>query len=96
MVNWLLGIILFWVASALYFGGLQRDIVGGTGFRQFIGLLLTYAIFLVIWGVLYKVIGTDTAKGLLIASLVAALLLPLEVRLGFLLVGGRVRKSVAH
>ena len=96
MLNWLVAIILFWVASALYFGGLQRDIVGGTGVRQFIGLLLTYAIFLVIWGVLYKVIGPDTAKGLLIASLVAALLLPLEVRLGFLLVGGKVRKSVAH
>ena len=96
MLNWLVAIILFWVASALYFGGLQRDIVGGTGLRQFLGLLLTYVIFLVIWGVLYKVIGADTAKGVLIASLVAALLLPLEVRLGFLLVGGRVRKSVAH
>jgi hypothetical protein len=70
--------------------------VGGTGLRQFLGLLLTFVIFLVIWGVLHKVIGPDTAKGVLIASVVTALLLPLEVRLGFLLVGGRVRKSAAH
>jgi hypothetical protein len=95
MASWLVGVILFWVAAALYFGGMQRDVEGGTGFRQFVGLLLTYAIFLVIWGALYKMIGVDTAKGLLIASAVAALLLPLEVRLGFMLVGARVRRPSA-
>jgi hypothetical protein len=95
MASWLVGVILFWVASALYFGGMQRDVEGGTGFRQFVGLLLTYAIFLLIWGGLYKVIGVDTAKGILIASVVAALLLPLEVRLGFMLVGARVRRPSA-
>jgi hypothetical protein len=95
MLDWLVAVILFWVASALYFGGLQRDVEGGTGFRQFVGLLLTYAIFLVVWGALYKIVGVETAKGVLIASAVAALLLPLEVRLGFLLVGARVRRSSA-
>ena len=95
MLDWLVAVILFWVASALYFGGLQRDVHGGTGFRQFVGLLLTYVIFLVIWGALYKIVGVETAKGVLIASAVAALLLPLEARLGFLLVGARVRKSSA-
>jgi hypothetical protein len=93
MVDWLVGVILFWVAAALYFGGLQRDVEGGTGFRQFLGLMLTYVIFLVIWGALYKIIGAG--KGLLIASAVAALLLPLEVRLGFMVVGARVRRPSA-
>ena len=79
----------------MYFGGLQRDVEGGTGFRQFVGLLLTYAIFLVVWGALYKTVGVETAKGVLIASAVAVVLLPIEVRLGFLLVGARVRRSSA-
>jgi hypothetical protein len=96
MLDWLLAAILFWVAAALYFGGLEHDVHGGTGFRQFLGLLLTYAIFLVIWGVLYKIVGAQTAKGVLIASAVAALLIPLEARLGFLLVGARVRRNSAE
>jgi hypothetical protein len=96
MLAWLLAGTLFWVAAALFFGGLEYDVAGGTGFRQFVGLLLTYAIFLVVWKVLYSVIGADTAKGLLIASVVTALLLPLEARLGFMLVGARIRRSSAH
>ena len=96
MLDWLVAVILFWSASAIYFGGLQRDVEGGTGFRQFVGLLLTFAIFLAVWGVLYKMIGADTAKGMLIASAVAAVLLPIEVRVGFMLVGARVRRAAAH
>jgi hypothetical protein len=95
MLDWLVAVILFWLASAMYFGGLGRDVEGGTGFRQFVGLLLTYAIFLVVWGALYKAVGVETAKGVLIASAVAVVLLPIEVRLGFLLVGARVRRSSA-
>lgn len=95
MLDWLVAVILFWVAAAMYFGGLQRDVEGGTGFRQFVGLLLTYAIFLVVWGALYKTVGVETAKGVLIASAVAVVLLPIEVRLGFLLVGAHVRKGSA-
>lgn len=96
MLDWLLAGILFWVASALYFGGLEHDVEGGTGFRQFIGLLLTYAIFLVVWAVLHKVLGEHTAKGLLLASVITALLLPIEARVGFMLVGAKLRKSSSH
>ena len=95
MLDWLVAVVLFWVVAALYFGGLQRDVEGGTGFRQFVGLMLTFVIFLAVWGTLYKVIGVETAKGILIASAVTALLLPIEVRLGFMLVGARVRRSSA-
>jgi hypothetical protein len=49
-----------------------------------------------VWGVLHKFIGAETAKGLLIPSVVTALLLPIWVRLGFMLVGARVRRSAAH
>ena len=95
MLEWLLAGILFWVTGALYFGGLQRDIQGGTGFRQFIGLVLTYAVFLVVWRVVYMAIGADTAKGILVASAVAMVAMPLEVRAGFAIVGGKVRRA-AH
>ena len=94
MLDWLWAGILFWVASAIYFGGLERDVHGGTGFRQFIGLLVTYAIFLAVWFFVYKAIG-PTAKGLLIALAAAGLLLPLWARLGFMVVGARVRHSPA-
>ena len=94
MLDWLLAGVLFWVASAIYFGGLERDVHGGTGLRQFLGLLVTYAIFLGVWFALHRVIG-PTAKGLLIASAGAALLLPLWARLGFMVVGARVRHSPA-
>jgi hypothetical protein len=84
-------------AAPIYFGGLQRDVQGGTGFRQFLGLLLTFAIFMVVWTLLHRSIGPETAKGLLISCAVSALLLPIWVRLGVMLVGARVRwSSEAH
>jgi hypothetical protein len=96
MLDWLVGGLTFWIAAALYFGGMEHDVQGGTGFRQFLGLLITYAIFLVVWGALHKALGPETARGLLIPSVVTALLLPVEARLGFMLVGARVRRSGAH
>jgi hypothetical protein len=93
MTDWLVAVPLFWFAAALYFGGFERDIEGGTGFRQFVGLMLSYVIFLVIWGVLHAYVAPESALGILIASLVAGLALPLEVRLGFLAVGARVRHN---
>src|SRR5690242_58707 len=91
MVDWLVAICLFWFVSAVYFGGFERDIEGGTGFRQFLGLILTYAIFLGIWGVLHAYVAVDSPVGVVVASVVSGLLLPLEAHLGFMLVGGRVR-----
>ena len=93
MPEWLVAVIVFWVAAPIYFGGLQRDVHGGTGFRQFVGLLLTFAVFMVVWTVLDRSIGPDTTNGLIVASVVTALLLPIWVRLGFMLVGARVRRS---
>ena len=97
MGDWLVAICLFWFAAALYFGGFERDVEGGTGFRHFIGLILSYAIFLVVWGVLHAFVAPGTAVSILVASAVAGLALPLEVRVGFLLVGARVRvRSESH
>jgi hypothetical protein len=91
--TWLVPVVLFWGVMALYFGGFERDVQGGSGFRQFLGLILTYAIFLAVWGGLHSVVAAGSTVGVLIASAVAGVAIPLEVRLGFLLVGARVRRS---
>src|SRR5256885_7217328 len=88
--EWLVAICLFWFASAVYFGGFERDVQGASGFRNFLGLVLSYAVFLVVWGVLHAFVSPGSAVSILVASAVAGLALPLELRVGFLLVGARV------
>ena len=94
--HWLEPVVLFCGATALYFGGFQRDVEGGSGFRNFLGLVLTLVVFMVVWGVVDRVVGPDTIKGILVASAVAGLAIPLEARIGFLIVGARVRRASAH
>ena len=94
--EWLLPVTLFWGIAALYFGGFQRDITGASGFRQFIGLILSYALFLAVWGVVHAFVLRDSLLGIVVAGAVASVAVPLEMRLGFLLVGARVRRSSAH
>ena len=90
---WLVPTVLFWLVAVLYFGGLTVEVRGGTGFRQFVGLMLTYGLFLVVWGVLHSLVGADTAKGALVASAVAVVGLPIEARLGFLVMGASVGRG---
>lgn len=100
MFEWLVPILLFWVAGALYFGGMGVDVHGGTAPRQALGLLLTYMVFLTVWGVLHAVLqGMIGDWPAVIAATVLVMLgLPLEARVGFGLVGARLRRApeVAH
>jgi len=91
--HWLEPIVAFCGAAALYFGGFERDVQGGSGFRQFLGLLLTLVVFLVVWAVVDKVVGPDSVKGILVATAVAGLAIPLEARVGFMIVGVRTRRA---
>jgi len=95
-MDWLEAVVLFWFAAAIYFGGYERDVAGAPGFRQFLGLVVTYVIFLVVWRVVESLIGVESVVGILVASLVAGLAMPLEARLGFLLVGGRITHAAGH
>ena len=95
-MDWLVAVVLFWFVAAIYFGGYERDVAGASGFRQFLGLVLTYVIFLVVWRVVETVVGVGSAPGLLVASAVAGLALPLEARHGFLVVGGRITHGAGH
>jgi hypothetical protein len=95
-MDWLEAVVLFWFVAAVYFGGYEHDVAGGSGFRQFIGLVLTAVIFLVVWRVVETLLGGESAVGILVGSLVAALAIPLEARIGFLVVGGRITHPVGH
>jgi hypothetical protein len=95
-MDWLVAVVLFWFAAAIYFGGYERDVAGGSGVRQLVGLLVTYAIFLGVWRLIEGFVGTETALGIIVASVAAGLLLPLEARLGFLVVGGRITHQTGH
>ncbi len=92
MIEWLVAIGLFWVISAVQFGGLLDAEGGGAG-RQLLGLLLTLALYLVVvWG-LRLALGS---LGLgIVGRLVLPVALPLLVlgwigRLGFRLAGVRL------
>jgi hypothetical protein len=96
MLEWMVPVLLFWAVAPLYFGGMAVDIKGGSGLRQMVGLFLTYALFLVVWGVLHSLVGraAGTVAGLLAATAVAIFALPIEARVGFRLVGTRVQRTV--
>ena len=90
---WPIPFILFWAVSAVYFGGLERDVQGGSGFRQFIGLIVALVLFLAVWGVVRAFVLKDSALGVLVACLLAIALYPLLIRVGVLVTGGRITRS---
>lgn len=57
MVEWLVPIGLFWIMAAIFFGGLYDAEEGSSGGRQFLGLLLLFAVYLGIFGVLRMALG---------------------------------------
>jgi len=94
--DWLLPVTLFWFAVAIYFGGIDMEVSGGSGFRQFIGLLISYVLFVVVWRVVYQLTGPDTAMGEVKATVVSLLLLPVAVLVGFRIMGGKVHRAPSH
>lgn len=51
MIEWLIPAGLFWVVGAVFFGGLY-DAETGSGWQQFVGLLLTFVLYMAIFAVL--------------------------------------------
>ena len=56
-MGWLLPICLFWTLIALYLGGFPVDVVGGNGFRQVMGIVDSYILFILLWALLRAVLG---------------------------------------
>lgn len=92
MVEWLVPISLFWIIAAVYLGGADIRIRGGSGPREMLGLLLTFGVFLGVWALLRMLVGgfLNGPLTVAIALVGAAVLLPLISRLTFRIVGVRI------
>lgn len=93
MLAWLVPISLFWVMAALYLGGMNIRIEGGGGLKQLLGLFVTFALFLVVYGLLRMALGGPLGAvlgGVVLPALLSVLLLPLTARLGFRVAGVRI------
>lgn len=97
MLEWLAPIALFWTCIALYLGGFKIEIRGGGAFRQIIGLLGTFVLYLAAFFVARMVLRGPVGSigAVAVASLIATLLLPILSRIGFMITGVRITKATA-
>lgn len=95
MVAWLVPVSMFWLVAALYLGGFDLEIEGGGGLRQFLGLILSFVLFVAVFRVLGMVLAGvgPSLGGIVLPTVLSVALLPLITRLGFLPVGVRIRKG---
>ncbi len=92
MLDWLIPISLFWTLIAVYIGGCPVHVEGGSGTRQVLGLVGTFALYLVVWGLLHAVLGgTGLVTRVAVPTVVCVLALPLFTAVGFRVMGVRVR-----
>lgn len=92
MTAWLVPLSVFPLVAALFLGGGPIRIRGGGGVRQTVGLILTLALYLAAWAGLRAVLGGSTG-GVVIATVVAAVLIPAGAWLGFRVVGVRLEPT---
>ena len=92
MIGWLPAIAFYWTFAAVYLGGAAIEIEGGGGGRQLLGLVLHFAVFLVVFGVARALFGAVLPSALAVGlGLVAAVVLfPISAKLAFRVVGVRI------
>ncbi len=98
MLIWLVPVAVFFTVASTYLGGMSVDVHGGGGVRQILGLLGTFVLYLLIFGVLRLVLGGlgGAIGGLALPLLGAVGTLPLTARVGFGVMGVKLRKVEAH
>jgi hypothetical protein len=98
VIEWLTPIALFWTVAALYLGGFAITIEGGGGLRHVLGLLATFVLFMVVYGVVHTVLRgmVGPVFSVALGVLVSTLLLPVLSRVGFMLTGVKIRKVAGH
>ena len=98
MLGWLAAFCLFWVVASIYLGGLDVELEGGSGLRQFLGLIAMLLLFMAVWRLLAGLFGgVGGLPGVVLPFGVTVLATPLLARLSFRLVGVKLHKSaVAH
>ncbi len=95
MLEWLIAVCAFFPLTAVYLGGMRVQPAGGRGIQQVLGLVLTFAVYLIVWRVLHVVlVGLGPVLGgVILATVAAILLLPLEARTGYLMVGVKLKRT---
>ncbi|MGQ0560594.1 MAG: hypothetical protein ACT443_01820 [Gemmatimonadota bacterium] len=98
MVEWLAPIALFWTMTALYLGGFPLHIEDRGSFRQVAGVVVTFALYLLVWfGLRAGLRGSvGTIGAVALACLITTLLLPLLARGAFGVVGVRITKAAVQ
>lgn len=95
MMLWLIPICAFFPVVALYLGGMKVEPGGGGGVQQVVGLLLTFVAFMALWAGLHYALQGPLGAGLggaVLPTVIAVLALPLESRLGYVIVGVRMKQ----
>lgn len=97
MLAWLIPAGVFWVLASLYLGGMGVEVEGGSGFRQLLGLLATFGLFMAAYAGLRTVLGgfAGVLGGIILPLAISCLLLGLLARVGFRLLGVKIRKAGA-
>lgn len=96
MIAWLVPVSMFWLVAAIYLGGFDLEIEGGGGLRQFVGLILSFVVFVAVFRVLGMALGGALGPnlgGIVLPAIVSVALLPVITRVGFLPMGVKIRKG---
>lgn len=94
MLGWLAAFCLFWVTASIYLGGMSVELDGGGSLRQLLGLLLLNLLFLGSWRALHLALGgVGGVPGVVLPLLITVLLLPVLARVGFGVVGVKLRRE---
>ena len=95
MIEWLVPISMFWLMAAVFFGGLY-DVENGSGGRQALGLLLTFAAYLAIFAGLRLALGglMGPLGRLILPTAIPTMLLGRLGKIVFKLVGLRLTRVV--
>lgn len=90
VVAWLVPVALFWTLSAMYLGGASLRIEGGGAFQHLGGLLVTFAAYLVVYGILRAIlsgVAGSVVGGVVFPIIVTSIALPFLTNLAFRLFG---------
>lgn len=92
MIEYLVPIGMFWIAAALYLGGMKVEFEGGSGPREVLGLVVMFVLFMAAWWVLELVLSAALPDllALVVATLVTVAALPIWSWLGFRVLGVKV------
>jgi hypothetical protein len=96
MPAWLVPAGLYWTVAALYLGGIAEP-KGGTPFRQVIGLVDGFILFMLLWWGLGRLLASigPVLGGVILPLAVALLALPWILLVGFRVVGVRIEREAS-